>query len=160
MSNVGPRIVILAVVVLPLVILGFISGPIAFDLVFRHRAPERYLIPAGFTGWVQITFDQKDAPALPVENGHRLIKLDAHGVTATSSGPLQGHGRDDFFYYSANGRTKLSNSGVCKGGMIWELETMNDTKTSAPITRFFVGTEDQYRHELDPTGKKELPVCE
>ncbi len=57
-------------------------------------------------------------------------------------------------------RTPVSNAGVCKGiGMIWQVETLVDDKTATPFTRFFVGTEDQYRRDVDPTGTK-LPACE
>jgi hypothetical protein len=76
----------------------------------------------------------------------------------TSSDPLAGHGKDDFYYYSSDRRTQLSNAGVCKGGMIWQTETMVDEPTSTPFVRFYVGSEDQYRHEVDPQGK--APVCE
>ena len=52
----------------------------------------------------------------------------------------------------------LSNAGVCKGGTVWQIETMVDDRTSTPFERFFVGTEGQYRREVDPTGKE--PACE
>jgi len=42
--------------------------------------------------------------------------------------------------------------------MIWGLETLADERTGRPFTRFFVGTEDQYRHEVDPSGKNS-PSC-
>jgi hypothetical protein len=85
--------------------------------------------------------------------------LDAHGELQTSSDPLTGHGKDDFFSYAGDRRAPLSNAGVCKGGMVWQIETMVDDRTSAPFERFYVGTEDQYRHAVDPTGK-EWPACE
>jgi hypothetical protein len=149
---------IFAILGLPLFIAGVVFGPTAFDLVFHRRPPERFLIPAGYNGWVRIDFRQKGASPLPEENGRLLLKLDAQGKLQTSSAPLQGHGRDDFFYYSGNSRTPLSSAGVCKGGMIWQVETMVDEKTSTPFAHFFVGAEDQYRHEVDPAGKS--PACE
>jgi hypothetical protein len=42
--------------------------------------------------------------------------------------------------------------------MVWQIETMVDDRTSTPFERFFVGTEGQYRHEVDPSGKE--PTCE
>ena len=150
--------VIVAVLGLPLLIAAAVYGPTAFDLVFHRRPPERFLIPAGYTGWVRVDFRQKDAPPLPMEDGRRLLKLNAQGALQTSSDPQPGHGRDDFFYYSGDHRTQLSNAGVCKGGMVWQIETMVDDRTSTPFERFFVGTEGQYRHELDPSGKE--PACE
>jgi len=107
---------------------------------------------------VRVDFRQKGAPPLPMEDGRILLKLDAHGTLQTSSDPQSGHGKDDFFYYAGDHRTPLSNAGVCKGGMVWQIETMVDESSSTPFARFFVGTEDQYRHEVDPTGKS--PACE
>jgi hypothetical protein len=162
---------ITAVLGLPLFIGALILGPAAFDLLFHRRPPERFLIPAGFNGWARIEYRQKGAPPLPSEDGRLLLQLDAHGTLKTSSDPLSGHGRDDFYYYPLNQtlnqtpdratsqRTPLSNVGVCKGGMIWQVETMVDEPTSTPFTRFYVGTEAQYRHEVDPNGK-DSAACE
>jgi len=150
--------VIVAVLGLPLLIAAAVYGPTAFDLVCHRRPPERFLIPAGYSGWVRVDFRQKDTPPLPMEDGRRLLKLNAQGALQTSSDPQIGHGRDDFLYYSGGRRTPLSNAGVCKGGMVWQIETMVDDRTSTPFERFFVGTEGQYRHEVDPTGKE--PACE
>ena len=150
--------IIATVLGLPIFIAAAVFGPAALDLVFHRRPPERFLIPAGYSGWVRADFRHKDAPPLPIEDGRLLLKLDAQGTLQTSSDPQLGHGRDDFFYYSGDRRTPLSNAGVCKGGMVWQIETMVDDRTSTPFERFFVGTEGQYRHEVDPTGKE--PACE
>lgn len=148
----------LVILGLPICIAAVIFGPSAIDLLIPHRPPERYLIPAGYSGWVRIDFREPGAPALPTEDGHRLLKLNSDGKLQTSSDPHPGHGKDEFFASSASGRTKLSNAGVCKGGMIWGVETMVDDRTGKPFERFYVGTEDQYRHEVDPD--KKLPACE
>ena len=153
-----PPFIIATVLGLPIFIAAVVFAPAAFDLVFHRRPPERFLIPAGYTGWVRVDFRQKDAPPLPMEDGRLLLKLNAQGALQTSSDPQLGHGRDDFFFYSGDRRTPLSNAGVCKGGMVWQIETMVDERTSTPFERFFVGTEGQYRHEVDPTGKE--PACE
>jgi hypothetical protein len=151
--------VLLAVVGLPLFIAALVFGRAALELAFDRRPPERFLIPAGYNGWVRVDFRQKGTPLLPVEDGRLLLKLDEHGTLQTSSNPLSGHGKDDFFYYSSDRRTPLSNLGVCQGGMVWQVETMVDERDSTPFVRFFVGTEDQYRHLADPTGK-DAPACE
>jgi hypothetical protein len=150
--------IIATVLGLPLFIAAAVFGPTAFDLVFHRWPPERFLIPTGYSGWVRVDFRQKNAPPLPMEDGRLLLKLSAQGTLQTSSDPQLGHGRDDFFYYAGDRRMPLSNAGVCKGGMVWQIETMVDDRTSTPFERFFVGTEAQYRHEVDPTGKE--PACE
>jgi hypothetical protein len=151
-------LVVVAIFGLPALIAAAVFGPAAFDLAFHHRPPERFLVPAGYKGWVRIYFRQKDAPPLPSENGRLLLKLDTQGTLRTSSDPLTGHGNDDFFYYSTDRRTPLSNAGVCKGGMVWQIQTLVEEPTSTPFVRFFVGTEDEYRQAVDP-GSKE-PACE
>jgi len=150
---------ITAVLIIPVVVMAIVMGPTTFDLVFHRRPGERFLIPAGYTGWARIEFRQKDAPPLPVEDGRRLFKLDEHGSLRTSSNPQSGHGKDDYFYYSGDRRTPLSNAGVCKGGMVWQLQTTVNESGPTPFVRFYVGTEQQFRHEVDPTGK-DWPVCE
>ena len=151
-------LVLVTVLGLPLFIAAVILGPTAFDLAFHRRPPERFLIPSGYSGWVRVEFRQKNAPPLPMEDGRLLLKLDERGTLQTSSDPQQGHGKDDFYYYTGDRRTPLSNAGVCKGGMIWQIDTMVDEQTSTPFVRFFVGTEDEYRHTVDPTNKE--PACE
>jgi|SRR5580658_2924534 hypothetical protein len=152
------RLVVSTVLGLPLLIGGAVFGPAAFDLAFDRRPPERFLIPSGYSGWVRVDFRQKSAPPLPIEDGRRLLKLNAHGILETSSDPQPGYGNDDFFYYAGDRRTPLSNAGVCKGGMVWQAENMVDERTSSPFARFFVGTEDQYRRQVDPAGNE--PACE
>ena len=158
MSMTKVPIVLFAVLGLPLFIAAVVLGPATLDIVFHRRPPERFLIPAGYTGWARVYFRRKGAPPLPMQDGRFLLKLDAQGTLQTSSDPLSGHGSDDFFYYAGDRRTPLSNAGVCKGGMVWQIETMVDEPSSTPFARFFVGTEDQYRHEVDPNGKE--PACE
>ena len=158
MANLKSKFAIISILGLPIFVAAIVFGPAAFDLAFHRRPPERYLIPAGFTGWVRVDYRQRNSPPLPLEDGRRLLKLNAEGAIATSSDPQFGHGKDDFFYYDGDHRAPLSSAGVCKGGMIWELQTLVDPLTSMPFTRFFVGTEDQYRHQVDPAGKM-LPNC-
>jgi hypothetical protein len=144
---------------LPLFIAAVVVGPTAFDLVFHRQSPERFLVHSGYQGWARIEFRQKGTPLLPVEDGRALLKLDEHAKLRTSSNPPSNHNNDQFFYYAGDRRTPLSNAGVCKGGMVWQVETMVDEPTSTPFTRFFVGTEAQYRHEVDPSGNQ-FPACE
>jgi hypothetical protein len=155
----GKTPVLLAVLGLPLLIAALVFGPAALDLAFHRRPPERFLVPAGYRGWVRVDFKQKDAPPLPMEDGRRLIKLNTQGQLRTSSDPISGHGKDDFFYYDGEKRTPLSNAGVCKGGMIWQVETMVDDHTAISFARFYVGTEEQFRQVVDPANRN-WPGCE
>lgn len=158
MAGSQPRSVLILVLGLPLLILAAVVGPSAFDLVIHRRSSERYIVPAGYTGWVRIDFGQPTALPLPIENGRRIFKLDSHGALATSDSPRSGHAKDEFFAATPRGLQPLLYLGVCKGGTIWGLETLTDDRTGKPFTRFFVGTEGEYRHEVDPTGKN-FPSC-
>ncbi len=158
MASSSSRFILLGVLGLPVLIAAIVFGPAALDLTIHRRSPERFLIPAGYIGWVRIDFRQPSAPALPMEEGRRVLKLTHDGTLKTSSEIRPGGGDDEFFYYSGDQRTHLLNAGVCKGGMIWGLETLVDERGSIPFIRFFVGTEDQYRHEVDPGGKS--AACE
>jgi Family of unknown function (DUF6843) len=151
-------LVIGTVLGLPLMIAAFVLGPAAFDLIFHRQAPERFLIPSGYKGWARIDFRQKDAAPLAIENGRTLLKLDDRASLRTSSDPPSLHGKDEFFYYSGDHRTPLSSRGVCKGGMVWQVETMVDERNSTPFVRFFIGTEAEYRHAVDPNNN--MPSCE
>lgn len=152
-------LVIGTVLGLPLFIAAVVVGPTAFDLLFHRQSPERFLVPSGYQGWARIEFRQKGTPPLPVEDGRALLKLDEHAKLRTSSSPPSNHNNDQFFYYAGDRRTPLSNAGVCKGGMVWQVETMVDEPTSTPFTRFYIGTEAQYRHEVDPNDNQ-FPACE
>jgi hypothetical protein len=151
-------LVIAAVLGLPLVMAAVVLGPAAFDLIFHRQTPERFLIPSGYKGWARVDFRQKDARPLPVEEGKTLLRVDDRGQLRTSSDPPSLHGKDEFFYFAGDHRTRLSNAGVCKGGMIWQVETMVDERDAIPFVRFYVGTEDEYRHAVDPNHN--MPSCE
>jgi hypothetical protein len=71
-----------------------------------------------------------------------------------------GWGHDQFFYVSGDQRKQLSNAGWCKGGMIWDEITGNESTGKdehSTYLKFFVGTENQFRLEADPTGKTYSP---
>lgn len=158
MALANPRYILVGVFVLPLLIFAVVVGPSAYDLVIHRRPPERYIVPAGYNGWVRIDYRQPTAPPLPIEEGRRVLRVDTGGALATSDSPRSGHAKDEFFAAAPSGIEPLLYFGVCKGGVIWGLETLTDEHTGRPFTRFFVGSEDQYRHEVDPSGKN-APSC-
>ena len=158
MAATHSRSILIAVIVLPVIVLAAVFGPSALDIVMHRRPPDRYIIPAGFHGWARIDFRQPSASPLPVEKGERVFKLDAQGRLQTSDTPRPGHAKDVFFAATGPSLQPLPSYGMCKGGMIWGLETLTDDRTGLPYTRFFVGNEGEYRHEVDPTGKN-FPSC-
>ncbi len=155
------RLIVLLIVGVPVVVGAYFAGPVVWDLLMHRRPADRILIPSGFTGWAHIDFGVKDAPPLPLENRHVLMILQPDGTLKTSSLHPEGIAKDEYFYLAGTARTPLSTSGVCKGGMIWGVATGKEPGPNAPILseKFFVGTETQFRHEVDPSGKNFSP-CE
>jgi hypothetical protein len=129
-----------------------VYGPFILDLLLHRRPPSRFLIPAGYQGWVRIEYGNSSAPPLEREGKYLLLRVASDGTLKTSSDLPDGRGHDQFFYVRGAGRQQLSNSGWCKGGMIWDEVTGMD-EHAAKFLKFFVGTEDQFRLETDPTGK-------
>ena len=116
----------------------------------RERRPSRYLIPEGYVGWVKIIFKVPAAPALPVENGHYLIRFPSTGVLQTSSDIEYGvTSKDDYYYYSDDVRKILQLTGSGGKGMIWAQHNGESFDSSNRLLEtadaFFVGTEDDYR---------------
>jgi hypothetical protein len=150
-AKVRSATLVLLVICLPLVVGIFLYGPFVVDLFLHRRAPSRFLIPYGYVGWVRIEYQIPNAPPLPREGTYRLVILDKNGRAQTSSDLPDGWPHDQFFYHSGQTRRPLSNAGWCKGGMIWSEVIGKDAK-SATFQKFFVGTEEQFRMETDPSG--------
>jgi hypothetical protein len=158
---VNSRLIVLLIVGVPVVVGAYLAGPVVWDMQMHRRPPDRILIPAGFTGWARVDFGVKGTPPLPREQRYTLIVLNSDGLLKTSSLHPEGLGKDEYFYVSPSGRALLSTSGVCKGGMIWGVATgIEPGHDAASVSeKFFVGTETQFRHEVDPAGKNFSP-CE
>jgi len=109
------------------------------------RQPSRYLIPDGYVGWVNVYFEVRDAPKLPVEEGRYLFRISPSGELSTSSRLEGGIAKDDYYYVDKQDRRRrLESTGWDKGGMIWAESTGSDHKGNTNL-RFFVGTEEQLK---------------
>jgi hypothetical protein len=149
--------IILFIISLPLLIGLVFYGPFVADLFLHRRPASRFLIPSGYVGWVRIEYGVPDAQPLPREGKYLIVRLSKDASAQTSSSLPDGWSHDQFFYDSENGRRPLSNAGWCKGGMIWGEVT--GSEQSVKVQKFFVGTEDQFRMEVDLAGKTYSP-CE
>jgi hypothetical protein len=146
-----PGSIAVLLVSLPVFIGVLLYGPFVLDLFLHRRPPSRFLIPAGYVGWVRIEYRAPNATPLPREGKYLLVRLDRAGKAQTSSDLPGGWARDQFYYDSGSTRQRLSNAGWCKGGMIWGEESTPGDKPVL-IQRFFVGNENQYRMVVDPAG--------
>ena len=147
--------IVLFIISLPLLIGLVFYGPFVADLFLHRRPPSRFLIPSGYVGWVKVEYGVTSAQPLPREGKYLVVRLDKTASAQTSSDLPEGWSHDQFFYDSREGRRPLSNVGWCKGGMIWGEVT--GSEQSVKVQKFFVGTEDQFRLEVDPTGKTYSP---
>src|SRR5262249_15056089 len=127
--------------------------------VFHKRTPVRYLIPAGYVGWVQADYEVNSAPSLVREEGYDLVIFDAKGHFATSSGMKTGWAEDEYYYVKNGILQRLRNTPFCEGGMIWNQMYSDDGKDKLVKDSFFVGTEEAYRKFTDPSGHSYKP-CE
>jgi hypothetical protein len=141
---------------LPVLLGGLIYGPFILYLLLHRRPPSRFLIPSGYKGWVRIEYRVPSAPQLPREGDYLLVQFADDGTLKTSSDLPEGWGHDQFLYVTGKKRKQLPNAGWCKGGMIWDGVISNDEHSSV-FLKFFVGTEDEFRLETDPTGKTYSP---
>jgi len=141
---------------LPALLGAIVYGPFILDLLLHRRPPSRFLIPSDYQGWVRVDFGISSAPPLPREGKYLLVRLASDGTLKTSSGLPEGWGHDQFFYIVGDERKALSNAGWCKGGMIWD-EVTGKGEHASSFLKFFVGTQDQFRAEKDPSGKTYSP---
>jgi hypothetical protein len=144
------------VVSLPVLVGVFVYGPFVADLFLHRRPPSRFLIPAGYVGWVRVEYRVANASPLPREGKYLVVRVGRDGTARTSSDLPEGWARDQFFSYSGNQRQALSNAGWCKGGMIWG-EVVGKDERAGLYQKFFVGSEDQFRIEVDPAGRTYSP---
>jgi hypothetical protein len=132
---------------------------------FRTNAPSidstksaprswRFLIPEGYTGWVHVEFEIPGAPALPAEDGQTVLKIPASGTLKTSSPEQYGWARDNYFFYSNDGVRPIADSGPER--LIWGKLNGQASGSSGKraYEEFFVGTEQQFRSQIDGTKSK------
>lgn len=127
-----------------------------------QRTPDLFLIPQGYTGWVLVEYEVKDAPPLELRDGYRVLPVPSSGILKTSSGQQQGWARDVYKFVDASGNlTDLPQTGWGKGGLIWGASVSSgkvgvsfaregqDAITceiqTSPSLKFFVGTEMQFK---------------
>src|SRR5580704_8438072 len=77
----------------------------------------QFLIPEGYTGWIRVEFEVQGSPPLPMEGGGYILRIPDDGVLRTSSTEQFGWAKDHYYYYSAQGKRSLPDSG--EAGLIW-----------------------------------------
>ena len=72
-------------------------------IIGGYIVPEqhKYIVQTGYTGWVEVTFDQADSPPLEKEHGTYVYRIPASGMLKTSSPMKEGTLR--VFYLGSDG---------------------------------------------------------
>jgi hypothetical protein len=124
----------------------------------RHTTPCVYEFPDGYSGWVVIEYGKQGAPALPVVDGRRVIRLDETGYLATSTGQEFGI-LDDRFVYIGSQRREFGGTSSAGGPRIWARRTGSFQETGSAkrgFDMFFVGSDVQYKEHANPEPQPQI----
>jgi Family of unknown function (DUF6843) len=112
------------------------------------RRSSRFLIPAGYVGWVRVEFQVPGSSPVPVDAGQYIFKIPQAGFLKTCSPEQYGWAKDQYYYYSANGLSMLP-TGAGPGALIWGQINGEEGSSSASqkYQEFFVGTEQQFKQQ-------------
>ena len=114
----------------------------------KQRRPNRYLIPAGYVGWVRINYKISDTPVLPIEDGFYLLRFQTDGTINTSTYGEEGFASDEYYYIDSYGRRReivaAGDNGMIWGGVAFGSKTVRG-KEPSKYAEFFVGTKEQFQ---------------
>ncbi|RIX51240.1 hypothetical protein D3P08_17380 [Paenibacillus nanensis] len=134
----------LAVLIIALLVVCIAAAVTLVLSAMEERVTHKYVIPQGFTGWVEVTYEQQGHPALKKEGRKWVYEIPTSGKLSTSSRNISGPML--FYYADQDGRltefpTDISiihEVGASSGG------SSSGEKYPEKVT-FFVGTEEQWR---------------
>ncbi|MDX6499505.1 MAG: hypothetical protein QOG23_2765 [Blastocatellia bacterium] len=119
----------------------------------------RFLIPEGYVGWIRVDFDVVAAPPLPMEGGFYIFKFPDSGRLRTSSSDVLDR-RNEFFYYSNDGKYPLSDAGPLDQRLVQEEMSGPGPGHIAPVPNhyryFFIGPTDVWKR-YQVSDKRLLP---
>lgn len=76
----------------------------------------RYVIPAGYKGWLCVLYAVPGAAPLPREDGFDLVIFGQDGIVQTSDQGAPGKLKDEFWWYENGERTRLDAGSELGGG--------------------------------------------
>ncbi|MCP1311352.1 DUF6843 domain-containing protein [Paenibacillus tyrfis] len=128
-----------------------VGGIFFFNI--SERPTHKFLLPKGFTGWVEVIYEQPGYPALKKENQFIIYEVPSSGKIMTSSknitGPMV------FNYIEADGkRTDFPENAEMIHGLKTSSGGTGNTdgtteKTPQKLT-FFVGTKEKWNNKPTP----------
>jgi hypothetical protein len=109
-----------------------------------NKKASRFLIPAGYVGWLLLEFNVKNAPVVQEESGVNIFTFPSSGRLRTASpGPVDraAHG---YFYYTDDNSVSAVPLDYRNGkGMVWG-EYSGSAKGEPCMFGFFVGSHEEY----------------
>jgi hypothetical protein len=120
----------------------------------QHEAPKpnRYILGNGTTGWVKITYNRSDAPALPVENGVAVVRIPQDRKLSTQTRMNPTWDNAEFFYQNPDGKLEALSSKDGDKRNLWGLEKTSDTEGEREV--FFVGKEALFNRATHVSGAR------
>lgn len=142
------KLFILAIVTVCIVV----TGIVLFNKFIETNTTHKFLLPKGFTGWIEVTYEQPDSPALKKDGSTLIYEVPPSGKVMTSSTSVSGS--MVLFYIEQDGRqvkgppdVPLIHGQGTSGGDRWVPEGQTE-KFPTKLT-FFVGTEEQWRNSKE-----------
>lgn len=127
---------------------------IVLVIIAGYTEPEqhKYIVHSGYTGWVEVTFDQADSPPLEKEHETYVFHIPASGKLKTSSPMKEGTLR--VFYLGSDGN--LTETGHHEE-TIHAVSTKSHSTSyadgrredSATVISFFLGDQEQWEIEAE-----------
>lgn len=124
-----------------------------FFLNIPERATHKFLLPQGYTGWVEVTYEQPGYPVLKKENDTFIYEVPSSGKIMTSSPNITGSvvlsylepdgSRTDF----PTDVRMIHGLGTSSGG---RLNADGSQERFPEKLTFFVGTEEQWGGQPSP----------
>ncbi|MDP4099106.1 hypothetical protein OIN60_20490 [Paenibacillus sp. P96] len=147
----GNLLLVLAAV---LVVTACIVAGSAYYFSKTDYPTHKFLLPKGFTGWIEVTFEQPGAPALKKEGERTIVyEVPESGKIMTSSKNTTG--TIVLYYVETDGsltefptnKTWIHGLGTSSGGR----SGADDSEEKSPEKlNFFVGTEEQWENAPTP----------
>jgi hypothetical protein len=157
--NVGGRVrlqagtILLAVVWLGVLLLAYWGGT---------ARPVVYRIPAGFSGWALIEYDNPACPPLRADGLWLVVPIRPTGYGCTSShSEFPAYHLVRYEYVDMEGRrTPIPSTIGGGGGGIWSSFAYGAAQNVSrrPVEGFFVGSEQQWRRNVDAEPRPWLYV--
>jgi hypothetical protein len=120
--------------------------------------PSRFLVPEGYSGWLLLEYNVKDAEPATTVSDIKAFQFPATGVLNTSSpGPEKG-ADDQYFYYLPDGSLREIPQDYTNGkGLIWGQHEGSRNGVMSQFG-FFVGSEEQFKkYQSQATHPGRLP---